>query len=547
MLTFDTLDHSEINVEEIMHRIREHIAERESSRHRGVTSPPVVAPPPLTVDDPVIRQHIGILDEQYDTFHLPMYRDDGWIKSSVKGFIKKFIGFYTSRQAVFNASIVQVIRRVALRLYRISDHINKRFEYMELEHAKQRRNLEERLQAAEAIAKAHRNVLEEKIRSAIKANRQSRAALYDRIQSAESREQAQHRALWKAVQDMEATGRQEQEVLREQLKAVEAASADRVRVLEERLSDVELTIQQQQEGIQRKLKVAEALGKRSRAEYMQLSKAHGQLHRQYEILEREHARTREGLDLAMSQIADVQRSSRSGQRGGFPDHAYLAFENQHRGSREEIKERQKIYLPLFEEAIGVGDRDGVVLDVGCGRGEFLELLREHGIHGQGIDIDEDMVRCCTERGLKVEKADAIEYMERLDDHCLTGVMACQVLEHFDTEQIVRFIELCYQKIRNHGKAVFETINPQSIIASATNFYLDMSHVKPLHPEALKFLAKFIGFSDTEIHYLMPYPAETIFNLIEDSSDSIATTINQNFEKLNHVLFGYENFALICRK
>src|SRR5262249_22115106 len=131
---------------------------------------------------------------------------------------------------------------------------------------------------------------------------------------------------------------------------------------------------------------------------------------------------------------------------------YFGFEARMRGSTAQIRERQRGYVDDFREA-------APVLDVGCGRGELLSLLREAGVEAHGVDADSDMVEYARGEGLEVVQADALEYLERLDDDSLGGMFAGQVVEHLPPSALVRFLELAVQKLRPGGLLVAETINP----------------------------------------------------------------------------------------
>jgi O-antigen chain-terminating methyltransferase len=263
------------------------------------------------------------------------------------------------------------------------------------------------------------------------------------------------------------------------------------------------------------------------------------------------------LDLILSELRKKIGGKRAplakvaSQKERLMDHSYFLFENRHRGSQEDIKKRQEVYLPIFKERAVPTPSTGrtpprVVVDIGCGRGEFLELLREHGIPGKGIDLNEDMVHFCRQRGLDVEQASALAYLERRQGNSLGGVIACQVIEHLPTDEMVELIKLCYDKLEKGGRAVFETVNPLSLVVSATNFYLDLSHVRQIHPIALQFLAEAIGFINTEIRYLAPYPDELKLQLLHNEDPNVEK-LNQNFARLNEILFGYQDYAVICEK
>ena len=135
-----------------------------------------------------------------------------------------------------------------------------------------------------------------------------------------------------------------------------------------------------------------------------------------------------------------------------PDFDYFGFEERFRGSEKDIKERQRVYVEFFQEA-------NQVLDIGCGRGEFLELLKEAGIKAKGVDLDLDMVLYCEEKRLDVVRQDAFTYLESLPDDSLGGLFAAQLVEHFEPSRISELVNLCRRKLQPGGVLIFETPNP----------------------------------------------------------------------------------------
>jgi SAM-dependent methyltransferase len=176
-----------------------------------------------------------------------------------------------------------------------------------------------------------------------------------------------------------------------------------------------------------------------------------------------------------------------------PEFDYFGFEERFRGSEVEIKERQRIYLDSFRDL-------GPVLDVGCGRGEFLELMRETNVQATGVDVDADMVLACREKGLDVVRGDAFAHLETLPDDSLGGIFSAQVVEHLEPSRIVQLLGFGLRKLRPGGLIVLETINPQC--AGGLNaFYLDPSHVKPVHPDTLSFMLESSRYRDVVIRYI----------------------------------------------
>jgi SAM-dependent methyltransferase len=209
---------------------------------------------------------------------------------------------------------------------------------------------------------------------------------------------------------------------------------------------------------------------------------------------------------------------------------YFAFESRMRGSVESIRERQRRYVDDFREA-------APVLDIGCGRGEFVALLREAGLEARGIDADADMVAYARGEGLDVEQVDLVKHLEELPDGSLGGVFMGQVVEHLPAATLVTALELVAAKLRAGGVLVAETINPLSPLA-LRNYFADLTHAQPLVPETLELLARQAGFSETEIRFLNE-PAD---RLTEPDDPVIAA----NVRRLNELLFAPLDYALVAR-
>jgi 2-polyprenyl-3-methyl-5-hydroxy-6-metoxy-1,4-benzoquinol methylase len=175
----------------------------------------------------------------------------------------------------------------------------------------------------------------------------------------------------------------------------------------------------------------------------------------------------------------------------IPD--YFAFESRLRGSTADVRERQKPYVADFREA-------APVLDVGCGRGELLALLKEAGVEARGIDADADMVAYARGEGLAVEQADALGYLEGQADGSLGGIFAGQVVEHLPPAALFRLLELAARKLRPGGLLVAETINPLSPLA-LRSYFADLTHAQPLVPETLGLLARQAGFREVGTRFL----------------------------------------------
>ena len=180
---------------------------------------------------------------------------------------------------------------------------------------------------------------------------------------------------------------------------------------------------------------------------------------------------------------------------------YVGFEDQFRGSQSDIRARLAAYVPLFE---GASD----VLDVGCGRGEFLELLKEKGISARGIELNEEMAAVCRERGLDAQSGDALSYLLAQPDESLGGLFAAQVVEHLDPDYLMRFLEAAYHKLRPGSKIVLETINAACWYAFFSSYIRDVTHVRPLHPDTLRFLVSASGFQKVAVRFSAPLSEDT---------------------------------------
>jgi 2-polyprenyl-3-methyl-5-hydroxy-6-metoxy-1,4-benzoquinol methylase len=223
---------------------------------------------------------------------------------------------------------------------------------------------------------------------------------------------------------------------------------------------------------------------------------------------------------------------------------YFLFEDQFRGSRADIKQKQTAFVHYLE-----GCRN--VLDIGCGRGEFLELLREHGIEGHGVDVNGDMVDFCRSKGLNVEKIDAISYLEKIEDKSLDGILIDQVVEHLEPDYLIEMLRLCHKKLNFGYHILIETVNPLSLVSLA-NFYLDMSHKKPIHPETLKFLMASMNFRDIETKFFSPVPDEIRLKKIniegvEERDRHSMEVYNHNIDMLNNILYGAQDYMVIGKK
>jgi len=237
-------------------------------------------------------------------------------------------------------------------------------------------------------------------------------------------------------------------------------------------------------------------------------------------------------------------SSADADDGGFGV-GYLGFEDLFRGAPADIRARQVDYADRFVRAADV-------LDLGCGRGEFLDLLRERGVSGRGIDLNGEMVEECRGRGLHAIQGDALGYLQSVPDGSLGGLTAFQVVEHFQPGYLVRVLNTAHAKLRPGAAVIFETINAACWVAYFESYIRDITHVRPLHPETLKFLVVAAGFEGVDVHFRSPIAEggrlqRVQFNGLPSSVTDLVQTMNANVDRLNERLFTYLDYAIIATK
>jgi O-antigen chain-terminating methyltransferase len=231
---------------------------------------------------------------------------------------------------------------------------------------------------------------------------------------------------------------------------------------------------------------------------------------------------------------------------------YVGFEDRFRGSEDEIRSRLTDYVPYFA---GASD----VLDVGCGRGEFLDLLKKAGISGRGLDLNPEMVEVCKARGLDATTGDAVGYLTSLPDESLGGLLAIQVVEHLEPGYLQKFLQTAFYKLRPGGIMVLETINPACWVAFFESYIRDLTHVRPIHPETLQYLLHASGFSSANIVYRAPIAEEARLQKVTpsverfgdgekgDRVDELVTAFNRNMDRLNGHMFTFQDYAAVAKR
>lgn len=259
---------------------------------------------------------------------------------------------------------------------------------------------------------------------------------------------------------------------------------------------------------------------------------------------------------ALTSHDTVSRDGDGGSGSVPSDYSYLLLENRFRGGEDEIRERLRAYLPIFQAGIIGGESCAVtsqpVLEIGAGRGELQLLLREAGVSSYGVDLDGAMVARCQSLGLDVRRENGIEHLRGLPDRSLGGVIAVQVVEHLPIAVLRELLSLCNRKVQQGGRIVFETINTASMVALAHNYFRDPTHEWPLHPETMRYLVELAGSQVLDVQLRSPYPAGALLQEIAVGefmpprwADTLET-LNRNIRELNRLLFGHQDYSIIAR-
>jgi SAM-dependent methyltransferase len=212
------------------------------------------------------------------------------------------------------------------------------------------------------------------------------------------------------------------------------------------------------------------------------------------------------------------------------------FAEEFRGSWDDLAER---YRDLADRLVKLGP----VLDIGCGRGEFLTLLNERGIEATGIEIDHELAEEGRARGLAVEEGDGLAHLSHVVDNGLGAIVLIQVIEHLTAQEAADLALLARDKLYAGGKLLIETVNPQSLYTFAHPFDLDPTHDRPVHPAYLEFLFREAGFSHIEFLWRSPPPEDDVLE-VPSEDDGVHAA---NVRRLNRLLFAPQDYALIATR
>ncbi len=235
----------------------------------------------------------------------------------------------------------------------------------------------------------------------------------------------------------------------------------------------------------------------------------------YQRAELQRARTQVGR-LGRWAAGDVGAGPATGSSGGTPagspgataewtadsldEQGYLDFEERFRGSRDEIRTRQ---MDAVQYVRDLQPGHGPLLDIACGRGEWLDVLGGQGIEAYGVDANSAMIADAAAAGLDVRHEDALAHLAGVEESALQAISAFHFVEHIPLGLLVSMLDDALLALRPGGILLFETPNPTNLMVGSASFYLDPTHVRPIHPEFLRFLVESRGFTDVQIHYVHP--------------------------------------------
>ena len=239
------------------------------------------------------------------------------------------------------------------------------------------------------------------------------------------------------------------------------------------------------------------------------------------------------------QVAPVSAGAgRTASAAAELDGFYMVFEDRFRGTSQEVSQRLAEYLPLVDDCLAQVEGEGIVIDLGCGRGDWLKLLIERGVQARGIDSNTGFVGQCEKSGLDVVEQDALAYLASLPEESVSMVTGFHIIEHLEFDDMVRLIDEVRRVLKQGGMLIFETPNPKNLIVGACNFYADPTHVRQVFPELLEFVVQGRGFRSVALRYLNPHPEHQ--QLSREEAPILA-------DQLNHLLSCARDFAVIGYK
>lgn len=307
----------------------------------------------------------------------------------------------------------------------------------------------------------------------------------------------------------------------------------------DQLQQQQTLIRQQQEDRQELARKQEQLGSQIEEQLQQLmlrqEQAHEQLSAQKRVLVEQDRRLTVLLEEVRQNAPSISKPSFTQLAGNEEDHLldalYASFEDQFRGKRDEVRQRLEVYVPILRDA---GITEGV-LDVGCGRGEWLELLKSERIQARGIDRNRILVADCQTAGLDVVEADALLHLRSLREESLHAVTSFHLVEHLQFEALIKLLDEAVRILRSGGLLILETPNPENFMVGSYNFYADPTHRNPIPSQTLRFLLEARGLRSVAVLKLRPWDEAKI-----DGDSEIIKRFNEYF-------YGAPDYGIIARK
>ena len=222
----------------------------------------------------------------------------------------------------------------------------------------------------------------------------------------------------------------------------------------------------------------------------------------------------------------------------YTDIDYFDFENRFRGSIDSVKKAQEAYLGYFK-----GKKH--VLDIGCGRGEFLSLMKDNGINAEGVDIYEPYTEYCNMKGLKAACGDGADFLRKTEG--VDGIFVGQVVEHLTPHQIIDLCNTAYDRLEEGGCIIIETPNPTSLSIYTNAFYIDPSHIKPVHPLTMQYYLEKAGFTDVEIIYTENSRPPYSIPALKCEEAENTEEFNEAMKRVSDMIFGSQDYAVVAVK
>ncbi len=237
--------------------------------------------------------------------------------------------------------------------------------------------------------------------------------------------------------------------------------------------------------------------------------------------------------LKASPLKEEATSSANPQLSTLLDNFYVELETRFRGATSDISQRQRVYLPDIEQAL-TNSPSKAVLDLGCGRGEWLALLRGYNIEGVGIDSNEGQLAEARRNGLAVWNRDGLKFLQEQPEGRFAAITAFHIFEHLPFPILAQWIMEIRRVLAPGGILIVETPNPENLIVGAHTFHLDPTHTRPLPSGVLSILVETAGLAVTQLRPLHPH-------------GDLAAALKDLPERTAYLLYGYQDYGLIAQR